>query len=264
MSAALAHGLDSLLRAHQADQRPLPAAPVHSRYTRDTIVAAIRRWHELHGEPPKVFDWDPAWARRRGEDWRAARFEAGDWPSIAMVRRQFGNLSKAVFAAGLRPRRGPARGRSHALSDEQLLDAIRRWADLYGEPPATTDWAPARARAAGQLWRLDRYYAGDWPSAQTVRRRFGTLSNAIRQAGLEPRAVGQHTTCPATIEPGARQAIQYHLNTPGRRCGPDQLAARVRAVAEARRVSDLSSMQTALIELAAAAISWADLIEQRR
>ena len=96
------HAVDSLLKAHRTDAERLPA-PADSRFTRDQIVIAIKRWHDQYGEPPKVFDWDPSWARRRGEDWRAERFEAGDWPTVAIVRRQFGNMSKALFAAGVRP-----------------------------------------------------------------------------------------------------------------------------------------------------------------
>src|SRR4051794_18371138 len=171
--------LDSLLEAHRSCSRRLPA-PATSRFTRPEITRAIRRWVELYGEPPTVFDWDPAWARRRGEAWRAERFEAGDWPTVAIVRRQFGNLSRALFAADVRPRRGPTRGRSHTLSDAQIPEATRKGHRRYGEPPATSDWAPARARQGGQLWRIDRYYAGDWPSSNTVVRRFGTFSEAVR------------------------------------------------------------------------------------
>jgi hypothetical protein len=61
-------------------------------------------------------------------------------------------MSKALFAAGVRPRQGPVRAQAHLLSDEDVLDAIR------GEPPATPDWSPSRARNAGQQWRADRYH----------------------------------------------------------------------------------------------------------
>ena len=253
--------LDSLLEAHRSDQRALPK-PAGSRFSREEIIDAVKRWHDQYGEPPKVFDWDPAWARRRGEEWRAERFEAGDWPTVAIVRRQFGNMSKALFAAGFRPRRGPTRARSHLLTDEQLLDAIREWTNLHGEPPATADWAPARARATGQAWRLDRYYAGNWPSTNTVIRRFGTFSEAVRLAGLAPRPVGRHTTSHATLDREAREVIERCLNSQSFTCGPAQLAANVRAVAEARNVSDVVALRSTLIDLAASALSWAQLIDK--
>lgn len=253
--------LDSLLEAHRSDERTLPEPSV-SRFTRAEIIEAIKRWNDQYGEPPKVFDWDPSWARRRDEAWRAERFEAGEWPTVAIVRRQFGNMSKAVFAAGFRPRRGPTRARSHLLTNEQLLDAIREWTQLYGEPPATADWAPARARAHGQSWRLDRYYAGNWPSTNTVIRRFGTFSEAVRLAGFAPRPIGQHTATHATLDREARDVIERCLNSQHLTCGPMQLAANVRAVAEARNVSDIVALRSTLIDLAASALSWAQLIDK--
>jgi hypothetical protein len=253
------HAVDSLLKAHRTDAERLPA-PAESRFTRDQIVIAIKRWHDQYGEPPKVFDWDPSWARRRGEAWRAERFEAGDWPSVAIVRRQFGNMSKALFAAGVRPRRGPTRARSHVLSDEEILSAIREWTRLYKEPPAIADWSPARARAAGQLWRLDRYYAGNWPSTNTVVRRFGTFSDAVRMAGLEPRPRGRHTGAAPTIPVDAREIIRRQLDANSLSCGPAVLASRVRSVAAARGAQDPTALRGALIDLAAAALSWADVV----
>ena len=251
--------LDSLLSAHRAHSHSLPA-PAASRFTRDEIISAIRRWQEQYGEPPTVFDWDPTWARRRGEDWRAERFEAGEWPTVAIVRRQFGNLSKALFAADARPRRGPTRGRAHLLSDDEILNSIREWHRLYGEPPATSDWAPARARSGGQLWRLDRYYAGTWPSTNTVIRRFGTFTEAVRRAGLEPRPRGRHTSAGGKLPRDAREIIRRHLDAPRLTCGPAVLAARVRGVADARTADDPEALRGALVDLAAAALSWADVV----
>jgi hypothetical protein len=253
------HAVDSLLRAHRSDAERLPA-PAVSRYTREEIIAAIQRWQQHYGEPPKVFDWDPSWARRRGEEWRAERFEEGDWPTVAIVRRQFGNMSKALFAAGIRPRRGPTRARSHTLSDDAILDAIREWTELYSEPPAIADWSPARARSAGQLWRLDRYYAGNWPSTNTVVRRFGTFSEAVRKAGLEPRPRGRHTGAAPTIPVDAREVIRRQLDGNSLSCGPAVLAARVRSVAAAKTAQDPTALRGALIDLAAAALSWADVV----
>jgi hypothetical protein len=249
--------LDSLMAAHEADWGKLPA-PSQSRYTRDAIVAAIHLWIKQHGQPPTVFDWDPAWARRRGEEWRAERFEAGEWPTLAVVKRQFGNMSKALFHAGVRPRRGPVRARASLLSDEDVLSAIRRWTERYGEPPAITDWSPARARAAGQDWRAERYHAGDWPSMSTVIRRFGTFTAAVKAAGLPPRPRGRHLATRRGLDDAYVDTLRERLQQPSDRIGPSVLAARVRAVADARTASDEDALRASLIDLAAAAISWAD------
>jgi hypothetical protein len=196
--------------------------------------------------------------------WRAERFEAGDWPTVAIVRRQFGNMSKALFYAGVRPRRGPVRPRAHLLSDDDLLEAIRRWTDRYGEPPAIADWSPARARRAGQQWRVERYHAGDWPSGSTVLRRFGTFTAAIEAAGLQPRPRGRHLASRRRLDDDFVASLGGRLMTDSSRCGPAVLAARVRAVAEARGEADIASLRGALMDLAAAAVSWADgLIETR-
>jgi hypothetical protein len=50
------------------------------------VLEAIRRWNKRYGEPPTLADWEPLRARERGQEWRAKRFEAGDWPSTRMVR----------------------------------------------------------------------------------------------------------------------------------------------------------------------------------
>jgi hypothetical protein len=255
--------LDALLAAHRADQDHLPAE-AQSRFTRDAIAQAVLRWIELHGSPPTVFDWDPSWARRRGEEWRAERFEAGDWPSLAIVKRQFGNMSKALFHAGVRPRRGPVRARPNLLSDEDVLDAIRRWTSRYGEPPATADWSPSRARRRGQEWRAERYHGGDWPSVSTVVRRFGTFTAAVEAAGLEPRPRGQHLSARRSLDDAYVDALRGQLESESARCGPAVLAARVRGVAEARNAADRQGLRGALIDLAAAAISWADIVDDEQ
>jgi hypothetical protein len=54
-------------------------------WTRDTIIAAIRRWALEHGEPPTAPDW-----RRRGDY----------WPGASMVLRIFGLWADAVETAG--------------------------------------------------------------------------------------------------------------------------------------------------------------------
>ncbi len=91
-----------------------------------------------------------------------------------------------------------AGGRGDArLSRDDILDAIRRWVALFGEPPVSADWNPSVARWRAQEWRIARYRAGDpesgrpWPSLNAVKRRFeGSFAAAIREAGFEPRRPG--------------------------------------------------------------------------
>lgn len=254
--------VDRILAAHEVDAVRLPA-PAQSRFSREDIVVAIGRWIEEYGGPPTVFDWDPSWARRRGQAWRAERFAEGDWPTISIVRRQFGNMSKALFAAGVRPRSGPVGVRAHLLSDEDVLDAIREWTGRYGEPPATADWSPSRARNAGQDWRAERYRAGDWPSVSTVVRRFGTFGAAVRAAGLVPRPRGRHTRACGPFENAVTAKLREQLAAVELRCGSAVLAARIRGVAQARDASDAEALRGALVDLAAAALVWAEAVETR-
>jgi hypothetical protein len=59
-------------------------------WTEDAIIGAILAWNDLHGSPPKVKDF--------------LRGDRSAWPSIPTVGRVFGGWSKAIAAAGLRPR----------------------------------------------------------------------------------------------------------------------------------------------------------------
>src|SRR4051795_1814179 len=68
-----------------------------------------------------------------------------------------------------------------------ILDAIRRWDDRYGEPPTVADWDPLRASRIDQHWRAERFHAGDWPAADTVRAAFRTFNAAVGAPGLTPR-----------------------------------------------------------------------------
>ena len=159
-------------------------------------------------------------------------------------------MSAAVRAAGIPARPAPTRSRRHLASSEAVLDAIRAWHARYGEPPAMTDWDPSRARSQNQHWRIARYYEGDWPSVNTVRRHFGTLNQAIQAAGLPPRTAGRKAG--AVYKPRG----QAESATPPR--AQDVLALRVRFVAELARRDEPHLLVDALTDLAAAASSWAD------
>lgn len=82
----------------------------------------------------------------------------------------------------------------HRLSIQQwpadlLLDRIREWANIYGEPPATPDWCPWHARYLGDEARAKRWEDADgyWPWFTIVVRRFGSWSAGIAAAGFTPR-----------------------------------------------------------------------------
>jgi hypothetical protein len=216
----------------------------------EAILEAIRRWADLYGAPPTMADWEPSRARRLGQDWRAGRWQSGDWPTARLVRTHFGTLSAAVRAAGMPARRAPTRSRRHLVSSETVLDAIRAWHARYGEPPAMTDWDPSRARTQNQHWRIARYYEGDWPSINTVRRHFGTLNQAVQAAGLPPRTPGQHA--PAESRPRSRSEPATRPRA------QNVLALRVRSVAQLARRDQPHLLIQALTDLAAAASSWAD------
>jgi Homing endonuclease associated repeat len=230
------------------------------RFSREEIVAAILRWNERFGEPPKSIDWDPSRARRRGQEWRAERFHGQDWPTLAMVRRQFGTMSEALTAAGLRPRPRPVHPRGRVLSREDIVSAIQAWERLYGEPPAMADWAPARARRLGHEWRAQRYHAGSWPHLTTVLNKFGTMGAAVEAAGFPPRPRGRHARAESEIHPYTQAWVSSQLSAAEGPSGSGVLGARVRAVAEARQQCDATALRGALIDLATAALSYADAV----
>jgi hypothetical protein len=227
-------------------------------FTRSQMVAAIQRWVVVHGELPSVADWEPSRARRAGEHWRAARFESGDWPSVSMLRREFGTLSEAIRAAGFRPRAAPTRICPKLTSAEEVLRAIREWNERYGEPPTMADWEPSRARRQRQAWRIERYARGDWPSARTVRVHFGGFTEAVAQAGLVPRRQGLRQPARVRTVARNRELAEYHRQAPITGFGPNALAGRVRGVASAQGERDELALHAALVELAGSALRWAD------
>lgn len=65
---------------------------------------------------------------------------------------------------------------------ERVAEAIRRWEAQTGRPPTVSDWTPTRASADSR----ERFAAGGWPHAHTVRDVYGTFSRAVRAAGCKP------------------------------------------------------------------------------
>lgn len=79
---------------------------------------------------------------------------------------------------------------------EECVEAVKVWAETWGEFPAATDWNPGDSTAAAQrsaeraqAWslRAQRFYDGEYPWTGTVWKLFGSWNNLIREAGFEPR-----------------------------------------------------------------------------
>jgi hypothetical protein len=124
------------------------------------------------------------------------------------------------------------------------------------------DWDPYRARTLGQAWREERYRAGDWPSAKSVRNHFGRLSTAVACAGLVPRYQGQRRHREDAALDTETLLHLAHLKEL-RANGPanESLVTAVREVSRARVSPDPSDLRTALLELAASALTWAESVE---
>jgi hypothetical protein len=170
--------------------------------------------------------------------------------------------SSSAFPQVAHPGVAAGRRRSPKTAADVLV-AIRRWNDLYGEPPTMADWDPYRARQLGQEWRIARFDEGDWPSAKTVRNHFGRLSAAVAAAGLVPRRQGQQRPQPELALDHATLLHLAHLEAM-RENEPTQqvFAAALREVAKARASEHPLDLRVALIDLAAAALRWARAAEQ--
>lgn len=78
-----------------------------------------------------------------------------------------------------------------------ILDSFAQWHDLFGAPPSTDDWSPARVRHRGwkgSVWRIRRYESTGrpWPPVCTVQEHFGTWTAALRAAGFEPLSPSEY------------------------------------------------------------------------
>lgn len=77
-------------------------------------------------------------------------------------------------------------------SRQWILTSFKEWADLFGVPPAATDWSPAFARAKGMSHRAQRYAqtGRPWPPPSTVQDIFGSWNAGRTAAGFEVFASG--------------------------------------------------------------------------
>src|SRR5215207_5530970 len=89
---------------------------------------------------------------------------------------------------------------------DTIIEKLREWNELYGEPPCSADWNPSLARWRAQEWRAERYRDGVWPSTNAAKRPFdGSFDAAVRAAGLEPHKPGPRRRAPGAARPDFAQ-----------------------------------------------------------
>ena len=71
---------------------------IKPRWTRDTVVAALREWRERYGQLPTSYDWSRTHAHRRGGE-ALERLGQGSWPAASVVSAAFGSWAGARAAA---------------------------------------------------------------------------------------------------------------------------------------------------------------------
>lgn len=131
------------------------------RWSREEILAAVRKWMRLEGRAPTLADWRPL--RFNGsERWEA---EFPDWPPASVGRIMFGGWNQMLEAAEVGVNKP-------SWEPEEILAALRAYAKEFGKPPAKQEleWPPS-----------------GYPSSRTVRRHFGSFTAGLRAAGLNSR-----------------------------------------------------------------------------
>lgn len=77
------------------------------KWSRERIVAMIREWADIYGEPPHADDWNPHSVKARNTPHAPEierRFRDGEWPHLTTVTRYFGSWNEAIEAAGFKGR----------------------------------------------------------------------------------------------------------------------------------------------------------------
>lgn len=108
-------------------------------WNHDLILDAVARWTTATGAPPAANDWNPARGRinaraalAKARAWhdRIELFEAGGYPSLDTVAKEFGSFSACLAAAGHEPR--PVGRTPRELTERQIASLRRR--EVPGTP----------------------------------------------------------------------------------------------------------------------------------
>ena len=129
-------------------------------WTPEELTAAIQRWRDLEGRPPRSAEWQngphtsPRW-----------RHEYPDWPALKDIQRQFGSWNQALRAAGIAP------VHPIGVTTDEVITALKDAHAELGERlsyKTFTAWASKHRR----------------PSTQSLVRHFGTFNEARKAAGI--------------------------------------------------------------------------------
>ena len=93
-------------------------------WTRNRIIAAIQRWADLHGRPPKGQEWS-------GSRYQHPDYPSGDYPAFNTVRARFGSFNTALKDAGFEPYMEHGGQPRKPLTRQQLADTAAL-AEKYG------------------------------------------------------------------------------------------------------------------------------------
>lgn len=126
-------------------------------WTADRILEAIAAWEKEHGSLPTSGDW------KYSPNGRTDR----DHPSARWVAKIFGTWKAAIETHQSRPRK-----RWKIWTEEEIIEALRKWNEEEGQPPAYND--VSRGDHGGRL-----------PSLTSIVSRFGSFRVAMQAAGFE-------------------------------------------------------------------------------
>ncbi len=130
------------------------------RWSAQELLDAVAAWEQLEGRPPTNVDWRPT---NNGIPNRWQQ-EFPHWPPASAAKIVFGSWTSMMAAAGYPPYNPP-------WSPQQVIDALQRMARELGRAPTKEECDDS---------------PDGYPSASTIKRRFGSFTAGIRAAGLEP------------------------------------------------------------------------------
>lgn len=157
------------------------------RWAKAELIDLVKEWAAEHdGQPPRTTDWLPSGDPERPSQWT---LDLPRWPPASAGRIVFGSWANLLLAAGFTVYNPP-------WTHDEVLDAIRAWAREHGKAPPKQTWDTTD---------------GTHPSSATVRRMFGTFSEAVRRAGLEP---GRELWTPERITAAVRAFVDDHGRPP--------------------------------------------------